>query len=240
MGAYFTPETLRFLRGLIKNNDRAWFEDRRPVYERALKSPLHALIGDVNSLLADIAPEHVRPPNKIARRIYRDIRFSPDKRPYKRHLEAWWAREGLQKTSAAGLFLQIGPEGGLVAAGIYDPERNDLLLIRRWLAENADRYRDMLQPLLNSKGKNAPLQPLDPNALTRNPKGFAPDHPAGDLLRARNWGVTAALTPEQILSPELPATLAAHFRRMLPLVHLLNEPFLEQKPRGSSAMTWDF
>src|SRR5579875_2210635 len=112
MAAHFTAETLRFLRGLSKHNDRTWFEERRAVYERSVKAPLHAWIEEINEQLAAFAPEHVRPAHKIAMRIYRDTRFSPDKRPYKTHLAAWWAREGLQKTSAAGFFVQFGPAGG--------------------------------------------------------------------------------------------------------------------------------
>src|SRR5579875_3663753 len=102
---------MRFLRDLAKNNDRTWFEARRATYESALTQPLHAVIEEINQELAGFAPEHIRPPHKIAMRIFRDTRFSPDKRPYKTHLSAWWARAGLEKTSAAGFFLQIGPAG---------------------------------------------------------------------------------------------------------------------------------
>ena len=71
------------------------------------------------------------------------------------------------------------------------------------------------------------MQPLEPNALTRNPKGFPPDHPASDLLRSRNWGVTAPFAVADALQPDFPARIAAHFRRAAPLVALLNEPFLQ-------------
>ena len=146
MAAHFTPETLRFLRGLSKHNDRTWFEERRPVYERAVKAPLHGLIDEINGELAAFAPEFVRPVHKIAMRIFRDTRFSPDKRPYKSHLAAWWAQEGLQKTSAAGFFVQIGPAGVFVAAGIYAPEREELLLVRRWIETHHERLRGTLTP----------------------------------------------------------------------------------------------
>ena len=67
------------------------------MYERAARQPLHALIEEINQELATFAPEFVRPPHKVAMRIFRDIRFSPDKRPYKQHLSAWWARRGMEK-----------------------------------------------------------------------------------------------------------------------------------------------
>lgn len=231
MPAQFTPASMKFLLGLARNNDRTWFEARRTVYEQQIKEPFHALIAQVSGKMADFAPEYIRPPHKIAMRIFRDTRFSPDKRPYKTHLAAWWACAGLEKRSAAGFFLQIGPAGGFIGAGIYAPEREDLLLVRRWLADHHERYRAMLAPLL--RGASA-MTPLDANALTRNPKGFAPDHPAGDLLRARNWGVTAALDAEAALQPTFGALVAKRFRKVAPLVALLNEPFLSVAKRSGS------
>ncbi len=226
MPAHFTPETFRFLRGLARHNERAWFEERRPVYERALRQPLHALISEINAELAAFAPEHVRPPHKVAMRLFRDTRFSPDKRPYKTHLAAWWSRQGLEKRSAAGFFLQVGPAGGMLAAGLYAPEREDLLTFRRWLLAHHARYRETVTPLLQPAGEGAAMQVIDPNSLTRNPQGFAADHPASDLLRQRNWGVTSPLGAEEALGAQLGERLVAEFRRMAPLVALLNEPFL--------------
>lgn len=225
---------MRFLRGLARNNDRNWFEARRPTYEAALKQPLHQVIEEINGELAEIAPEHIRPPHKIAMRIFRDTRFSPDKRPYKTHLSAWWARRGLEKTSAAGFFLQIGPTGGFVAAGVYAPERDDLLLLRRWLADHHERYRSTVDVLLKPAGRVSAMQPIEPNALTRNPKGFPPEHPAADLLRARNWGVMTALTAEEALEPTFAQQVVTIFRRTAPLVALLNEPFLGTRSQAGA------
>ena len=227
MPVYLTPEFLRFLRGLVKHNDRSWFEERRAIYERAVKAPFEALVDEINGAMAEFAPEHIRPAHKVVMRIYRDTRFSPDKRPYKRHMAAWWARRGFEKTAAAGYFLQVGPAGILIGAGVYAPERNDLLTLRRWLAEEHARYRKTLAPLLKAKGRQAALEILEPNALKRNPKGFAPDHPAGDLLRARNWGVMVPLqAAEAALADDFSAALGKHFRQMAPLVDLLNEAFV--------------
>ena len=224
MAAHFTPETMRFFRALSKNNDREWFERRRGVYERALKAPLLAVVTEINSELEDFAPEFIRPAHKVAMRIFRDTRFSPDKRPYKSNLSAWWAKRGLEKASGAGFYLQVGPENSFVAAGLYAPERDSLLLVRRWLAENHQRYRATLQPLFEPKGKRAAMAAIEPAALTRNPKGFPPEHPAGDLLRARNWGVTLPIAPDVVLSPSLTQEVAAQFRRAAELIALLNEP----------------
>ena len=234
MAASFTPETLRFLRGLINNNDRTWFEERRPIYERALRTPLIALVEAVNESLGEFAPEHVRPAHKIAMRIFRDTRFSPDKRPYKHHISAWWARRGLEKRGGAGFYVQIGPKESFVAAGVYAPERDDLLALRRWLAENDGRYREVLAPLLKPKGNTPAMTAIAPNALTRNPKGFPADHPASDLLRARNWGAMSPLTADTVLSPDLAQTLVHRLRRAAKLVDVLNEPLLDASTKEPS------
>ena len=97
---HFSPEALKFLRGLKRNNDREWFEARKPTYESELKAPLLGVIAAINDAMHDFAPHHIRPAQKIAMRIYRDIRFSPNKAPYKTQVAGWWAREGLEKTYA--------------------------------------------------------------------------------------------------------------------------------------------
>ncbi len=224
MAALITAETMRFLRGLAKNNDRNWFEERRPVYERAVKAPLLALVEEINGGLDDFAPEFVRPAHKVAMRIFRDTRFSPDKRPYKTHLSAWWSKRSLEKISGAGFYLQIGPAGSFLGAGVYEPEREPLLKLRTWLADHHERYQATLNPLLRADGGRAAMSPIAPQALTRNPKGFPKDHPASELLRARNWGVTMPVDADVVLSSALAGEVTAQFKRAFALISLLNEP----------------
>src|SRR5438552_18593907 len=107
MATYFSGEALKFLRGLKRNNDRVWFEARKGVFEKELKEPMLKLIGEVNEAMAEFGPMHVRQPQKIVMRIYRDIRFSKDKRPYKIDVTAWWVRAGLQKSSGAGFSVGV-------------------------------------------------------------------------------------------------------------------------------------
>lgn len=113
------------------------------------------LIDSINLELADFAPEYIRPAHKIAMRIYRDIRFSPDKRPYKYNLAAWWSRQGFEKHDRAGFDVQVGPTGSFAIAGVYAPQREDLRALRRWLAEHHESYQDALAPLLRG-GKKFP------------------------------------------------------------------------------------
>lgn len=223
MATHFTPEALKFLKGLKRNNDRNWFEARRDVYERALKAPMLALIDEVNHAMAEFAPEHVRPAPKVMMRIYRDIRFSSDKRPYKHHVSAWWAQRGMEKTSGGGFYLHISPTEVMISSGCYMPERAQLLAVRRWIAEEYVVYRKLEKAALKPrKGEAGPMTVVEHQSLTRMPKGFAIDHPADELLRARTWGVHQVLPGETALDVSLLATVVAGFKRAAPLVHALN------------------
>ena len=224
MATHFSPEAMKFLRGLARNNDREWFEARREVYERALKAPMLALAEEINVAMMEFAPEHVRPPHKIVMRIYRDIRFSKNKQPYKTHLAAWWARRGMEKTSGGGFYLQVSPQEVLVAAGVYMPEREQLLSIRRWMSMHHEAYRASVQKLLKSRG--AGFEANDAEALTRMPKGFASDDPADELVRAKSWGVHTSLPAELALEPVLGREVVRRMRLMAPLVDNLNDAIL--------------
>jgi uncharacterized protein (TIGR02453 family) len=233
MPTHFEPEALKFLRGLAKHNDREWFEPRRAIYERALKEPMLALIDEINHAMEDFAPEHVRPPHKIMMRIYRDIRFSKDKRPYKRHVSAWWARRGMEKTSGGGFYLHIHPDEVLVSAGVYMPEREQLLAIRRYLSEHHEAYRALHKKILKAKGMS--MTDIDGALLTRMPKGFAKDDPADGLLRARNWGVHAQLPSALAESPTLLREIVKRFRLAAPLVAMLNASLIGEERRAGVA-----
>jgi uncharacterized protein (TIGR02453 family) len=233
MPTHFQPEALKFLRGLAKHNDRDWFEPRRAIYEHALKEPMLALIDEINHAMESFAPEHVRIPHKIMMRIYRDIRFSKDKRPYKRHVSAWWARRGMEKTSGGGFYLHIHPDEVLISAGVYMPEREQLLAIRRYLSEHHEAYRALHKKILKAKGMS--MTDIDGALLTRLPKGFAKDDPADELLRARNWGVHARLPSTLAEDPALLREIVKRFKLAAPLVAMLNAPLIGEERRPGVA-----
>lgn len=222
MATHFSNEALKFLRGLKRNNDREWFAERKAVYERELKAPMLALIAEVNEAMLEFAPENVQPPQKAMMRIYRDIRFSSDKRPYKIHQAAWWARTGLEKTSGGGFYFDLSGTEVTIAAGVFMPEREQLLAIRRYLVE----HHAELRSLLAGRRLRALLEETDGMRLTRPPKGFAADDPAIDLLVCRQWGVSAKLPVESATKPALLKEIVERFRVAAPMVSLLNAPLV--------------
>src|SRR5580704_6766345 len=219
---YFREAGLKFLRGLKRNNRREWFEARKPEFERELKQPMLALIETVNAAMEEFAPAHVRPPQKCMMRIYRDIRFSPDKRPYKSHVSAWWSRAGLEKTSGGGYYMHISPDEVMIAAGVYMPEREQLLAIREYLLLHHAEVRQML---MDRKLKRV-MDSFTGTPLTRPPKGFPKDHPAMDLLLCRQWGVEGKMPPLAALQKDFADQVIRRFRLATPLVSALNAPLL--------------
>lgn len=217
---HYTPEALKFLRGLKRNNDREWFNARKATYEREIKLPTQAIVAAINEHMLRFAPQNVQPPQKAAFRIYRDIRFSSDKRPYKTHQGAWWARSGLEKTSGGGFYFHIAADEVTVAAGVYMPEREQLLAIRRHIEANPQEMR----ALLNAKKLKSLMNEFDGNKLTRPPKGFLPESPAADLLLNRQWGFSAKLPAETATSPTLVKEIVKRFEAAAPLVAFLNQP----------------
>ena len=219
---HFSPEALAFLRSLHRNNRREWFTPRKPIFDAQIKAPMLALIAELNEAMLAFAPEHIRPPQKALLRIYRDTRFSNDKTPYKQHVAAWWSRDGLPKTSGAGFYFHIGHNEVAIAAGVYMPQPDQLLAIRRHLLTHHNELRRMLA--------SKKIQMLMPNftghELKRSPKGFDPDHPGADLILCRQWGFSGRLPAAAALDKSLVKEIITRFKAAAPIIHLLNAPLL--------------
>ena len=217
---YFRPEALTFLRNLKRHNDREWFQPRKAQFEAELKEPMLAVIRKVTEAMMDFAPQFVRPAEKCLFRIYRDTRFSANKLPYKTHVAAWWSHQGLEKTSGAGYYFHVSAEEVIVAAGAYMPEKEQLAQIRHWLLGHHEELRKLLKKPVVKRT----FSEFEGNALTRPPKGFPAEHPGMDLIRCRQWGLSATLPAAEALKPGFAALLVRYFRIAAPVVDALNSP----------------
>ena len=222
----FTSASLAFLRGLARHNRREWFEAHRADYEAAILRPIRELVEELDVRLARFAPEMVGDPRRSVFRIYRDVRFSADKSPYKVHAACWFFhrdashRVGVESHGGgAGYYFHLQPGASLDAGGIWMPPREALGKIRDAMAEKPAAFeRIVTAPALRRR-----FRELDTGAmLTRVPRGYAPDHPAARWLRYRTFTVSHGLSDAQVTSARLPALLADDFERMLPLVRWLN------------------
>ena len=217
---YFCPEALTFLRNLARHNDRDWFNPRKAIFEAELKEPMLAIVRKITDAMMDFAPNHVRPAEKSLFRIYRDTRFSNDKRPYKTHIAAWWTHTGLDKTSGAGFYFHVSAKEVIIAAGAYMPEKEQLAAIRHWLLDNHESFRKILKRPAVRKT----FSEFEGDALTRPPKGFPCDHPAIDLIRYKQWGMSTSLPARAALEKDFAQTVIRHFRLLAPMVDALNTP----------------
>jgi uncharacterized protein (TIGR02453 family) len=219
---YFNEAALKFLRGLKKNNDREWFNARKQIFEGELKEPMLAVIRKVTDAMLDFAPAHVRPAEKSLFRIYRDTRFSNDKRPYKTHIAAWWVHTGMEKTSGAGFYLAVDPTEVVIAGGAYMPQKEQLAAIRHWLLDHHAQLRKLMtQPAIKKH-----FTIFEGEALTRPPKGFPAEHDGMDLIRCRQWGLRTSLPAAEALKPGFAALVTRHFEMLAPFVEALNTPLL--------------
>ncbi len=188
----FPPETLQFLRDLKANNNRDWFQPRKAAYEECVKAPMIECVQALGEELSDFGNALVTAPDKAIYRIYRDVRFSKDKSPYKTHVAAVFSPQGRDKHVAAGLYFHFSPDELLVGGGIYAPGSQELLAIRRMIA--ADHKK--LRTILNERTFRSRFGEMSGERLKRVPKGFAPDHPAADLLLYKQFLAGAQLDPK--------------------------------------------
>jgi uncharacterized protein (TIGR02453 family) len=216
----FPPEALKFLRALKRNNNREWFLANKATYDQKVKAPMATLVLELGRRIEPLAPEFSFDPARAIFRIYRDVRFSKDKSPYKTHIAAVSRPRGLNMHGGSGLYFHVSPDEVEIAGGLYHPEPAVLLAVRRHIA---DRHRK-LRAILESREFRRAFGELWGEKLTRTPKGFASDHPAADLLRYKDLVADSTHPAELAESRELLPTLVRLYRVMLPLVRFLNEP----------------
>ena len=219
--AGFPPEAMTFFRGLKKNNTREWFQPRKEIYEQKVKAPMVELVEALMRRLADFAPDHVADPNKAIYRIYRDTRFSKNKTPYKTHIAAVFPRRGLEKHGGAGYYVSVSPEEIEIGGGVYMPPPESLRAIRDHLAEHDEEFRHIVA----AKNVRRLFGEVYGDRLTRVPKGFAPDHPAADLLRMKQFLLFSTLDVKLATTPKLYRELVIRFEAMTPFLAFLNSPF---------------
>jgi uncharacterized protein (TIGR02453 family) len=224
----FPSESLKFLKGLKRNNAKPWFEENRPLYERAVKQPLQRLAEELDIRFATVAPEFVAPPKRALFRIHRDVRFAKDKSPYKTHAALWvFHRDagrgvGREAHGGAGFYFHLEPGASLVAAGYWMPPRPALNVIRERLAED---HRPFSKLVTNAafKRRFGGLTDDEPGVrLTRVPRGFAPDHPAAEWLRFASFTASRNLTDAEALAPKLVDNIIKDYIALLPMVRWLN------------------
>lgn len=229
-----SQNTLNFLTQLKdpECNDREWFKLHEPVFRLAEKE-WKAFIEKLTDLIVEVDPQiPALPPKDVIYRIYRDVRFSNDKTPYKTGFTATFSRSG-RKGVFAGYHIHVEPGGGsLLAAGSWAPGKNELATIRSHLQHNASRLRQVIsaeafvahfgEPAPHPKGARRSIFGME-DELKVAPKGIDKTHKNIDLLKCRSFVVVHKFTDEQVLRADFGQKLAEVFDVAKPLVYCLND-----------------
>ena len=216
-----SPSNLQFLKTLEKNNNRDWFNDNKEIYLQA-KEDVELFIESLIHEVAEFDEEILKlDPKKAVFRIYRDIRFSKNKTPYKKHFGASLGMKKGQKTS--GYYLHIEPGKSFLAGGIYSPDPSDLKKIRNEISASGEEFLAILE---NENFRNNFRGLSVEQKLQRVPAGFEKDHPMAEYLKLKSFTVSHPISDEQLLSKDAAQNFAKIFKSMKPLNDFLELSFI--------------
>jgi uncharacterized protein (TIGR02453 family) len=224
----FSAKTISFLRSLRKNNNREWFRARRDQYDAHVHRPMVAVVEQLAEDFRAFAPELIASPKQSLFRIYRDTRFSENKKPLKTHAAAVFRTRHLPKPQGAGLYFEIAGGWVWIGGGMWRPEPHELVRLREHIAETWPDIRT----LTRAAGFRRRFETLSGDTMTRVPRGYAADHPAAEFLKYRQFYGGAEFPAALAYSREFYPTLIATFKALMPLVRFLNEPLTTASARA--------
>lgn len=213
-----SKETIKFLKMLEKNNERQWFNEHKDMFVRA-NDNIIAITGDLIGRISkfDSSVAGIDPKSCVFR-IYRDVRFSTDKSPYKTNLGAFITPGG-KKNMLPGYYFHIQPGMFFAAAGKHLPDGAELQRIRSYIAANGDEFNR----IVSGKAFSKRFGELDGERLSRPPKGFDANHPAIEFLKLKSFTVSENFTEKDAVAPDYPKKLTSSFETAAPLVEFLRK-----------------
>ncbi|PIF06608.1 MAG: TIGR02453 family protein [Draconibacterium sp.] len=210
-------KVMEFLEELAKNNNRDWFQQHRAWYEESREKFLFVtdvLIHEIMKFDPEILPLE---PKDCMFRIFRDVRFSKDKRPYKTNFGSYIAKGG-RKSSFAGYYIHLDPFESFVGGGLYMPPSAPLKAIRSYIAENGEALEEILrQPLFKKVYPH-----LMDDRLKTAPKGYDVNHRFIGLLRYKSFAVTHKLNKKEFFSERFIENTVLNLKCLQPFVQYLN------------------
>lgn len=214
------PDTFLFLAELAQNNNRDWFDHNRGRYQAA-KENVVALIAAMQGYLKDTLPEiALQPAKDTFFRIFRDVRFSKDKTPYKKHFGAYLSKGG-RKWEGAGFYLHIEPGNNFLSAGIWQPLAPLLKAIRQELDYNWEEW----QSLTGSATFKKHFKKWEGELQKTIPKGYDAGNPALDFIKRKSIIATMGVSDEMLLQKDVAKKLAVAIQAAAPVAGFLNRAF---------------
>ncbi|QLG47022.1 DUF2461 domain-containing protein [Costertonia aggregata] len=207
-----TKDALEFLKKLEKNNNREWFAEHKKIF----KEHQAHVKGFFQELMQKMKMHDEIEKMKMFR-IYRDVRFSNDKTPYKTQFSGSYTRAGAKRRG--GYFICIRPRSSFIATGFWNPNKEDLLRIRKEFELDATEIREILE---NTDFKNT-WGALQGDAVKTAPKGFDKEHPNIDLIKHKQFIFTRNFTDAEVLSPSFMNELDVSFKAIRPYFDLMSD-----------------
>lgn len=214
-------KVLEFLTDLSANNNREWYNANKKRYEESREKILFltdVVINEIRKFDSEIPPLS---PKDCVFRIFRDVRFSNDKRPYKTNFGAFIAKGG-RKSMYAGYYFHIDPTGSFAGGGVYMPQAEPLKAIRNYMAENGGEFLE----IINNRNFKKIYPAMYDDKLKTVPKGFPKDHEYIELLKYKSFVFSSEITNSEISSDDLISKIVDSFRELHPVNRFLNEALI--------------
>ena len=215
MSSKIQASSLKFLKKLSKNNNRDWFNENKSLYVEEHEK----VISFADSVLSELQKHdkiETVSGKKALHRIYRDVRFSKNKDPYKNNWSGSFKRA--TNTRRGGLYFHIEPGNSFAAGGFWGPNKDDLLKLRKGIESEESEFRK----ILGSKEFKKVFGELLGDQLKTAPKGFDKESPAVDLLRYKQYLVKHDFTDEEVQAEGFDKKVVEVFVAMQPLFDLMS------------------
>ena len=213
------PETLAFLSAVTANNNREWFALNKELYETA-KADVISFVEELIPVLAAVDPQFPleTQAKKCVMRIYRDVRFSKNKDPYKNNFGISFS---VKNTNGNGpeFYLHLQPGKSFFAAGYWMPEASLLKKIREEIDYNTSEFLEIIE----SKDFSSVFKLSQEDTLKNAPKGYDTDHPQIGLLKLKSYIATFPITDEELVRPGMVNRLKNAFTVIYPFVNFLRK-----------------
>ena len=212
-----TARTFELLGGLRENNDRSWFNEHKAEFRERVQQPFAELLEAASRRLRRSA-NPLQGSSKTMFRIYRDTRFSNDKRPYKEHVAGLLTPTGTKDESEGLMYVQMGVDGGLIATGIYAAPTPRLNEIRDAMVDDPKPFQRAVAKLTRGGFE---MDMGDP--VKTMPRGYAEhaDHPLADLMRRRNLVASGSVPVEAWIDGSVIDRIVELNRAAMPLNDLI-------------------
>ena len=221
MFSHFDPSLLKFMRDLEVNNDRQWFNDHKQQYEDLVRSPSLAFIEQMEQWIPLISPHYEASPKKIGgslMRIYRDVRFSKNKAPYKTNVGIKFRHEVGKSAHAPGFYLHIAADKIFLGVGIWQPDRAPLMAIRDHIVTKPGPYLDAIEHEPFTE-----FYQLTGTKLIRPPKGYDKEHALIEEIKRKDFIAVCQLEERELYQQDFCKMVASRFARAQPFQKFICE-----------------